>query len=174
MFKASLGTSIKVTTIIIVVLLVSIILLLFFLFIISLLSNKFENKDVMMPILAFGIFGVLLYTFNQRIKGYNVSTEGIKVIKRKGSDFIKKETIVELKPITYKDIRFSIRTFGIGGVFSMSGSFTNNKFGDMTWYITRKDSLLMIITQKEKFVISPDAPQDFIKEVEKLLNENPA
>ena len=32
----------------------------------------------------------------------------------------------------------------------------------MTWYITRKDNLVMIVTQKQKFVVSPDNRELFI------------
>ena len=174
MYKASLGSSIKTTTFVFVALFFVIGVVLMGSFIVGLFEEPFDRKSIMAPIATFGLFGILYWVFSGRILGYEILNEGVKIVKGNNSDVIKKDTILEIKPITYKEIRFSIRTFGNGGIFSLSGSFTNKKFGDMTWYITRKDTLLMIVTKKEKFVISPDAPKDFIKEVEKLLNENPA
>lgn len=169
MFKASLGTTVKVTTVIIVglFLLIGVALLLFF--VMSLLDEVFDRKSIMMPIVAIGLFGLLYWVFTERIIGYEVLNEGVKIIKGNDVELIKKELVLDVKPIDYKDLRFSIRTFGIGGVFGFSGSFTNKKFGDMTWNFTRKDNLVMIVTQKQKFVVSPDNRELFITKVSEFI-----
>lgn len=174
MFKASLGTTVKITTIVCVLLLSIPSVILMLTFILNLFENKFDKKDVIMPILAIGLFAFLYWVFTERIIGYKILSEGIKIIKGTNSELIKKETILEVKPIAYKDLRFSIRTFGIGGVFGFSGSYTNKKFGDMTWYFTRKDKLVMIVTNTQKFILSPDKSEDFLKEVQKMIDEKPA
>lgn len=174
MFKASLGTTVKITTIVCVLLLSIPSVILMLVFILNFFENKFDKKDVIMPILAIGLFAILYWVFTERIKGYAIVNEGVKIVKGKDSEVIKKAAILEVKPIAYKDIRFSIRTFGIGGVFGFSGSFTNKKFGDMMWYFTRKDKLVMIVTNTQKFVLSPDKSKDFLKEVQKMIDEKPA
>lgn len=163
MHKASLGTSVKLTTFFVIGLLSLLGLMLMSFFFISLLNNEFEKKNIMMPIITLALFAIIYYAFSERILGYELTNEGIKIFKKNNSEFIKKESIIEIKPIDYKDIRFSIRTFGIGGIFSLSGSFKNKKYGEMTWYITRKDQLLMIVTSKQQYVISPDESELFLE-----------
>ena len=62
-----------------------------------------------------------------------------------------------------KDIRLSIRTFGIGGVFSYTGTFWNSKLGNMTWYVSKMDhAVLLVDARNNKTVISPGNPEKFI------------
>jgi hypothetical protein len=62
-------------------------------------------------------------------------------------------------------LSWSIRTFGVGGLFGYFGKFWSNEFGNMTWYATRRDKAIMIITKEnKKIVLTPD-------EVEKFINE---
>jgi len=93
----------------------------------------------------------------------------VKIVKGNDCELIKKDTILEVKNIEYSDLRFSIKTFGNGGLFGFSGSFRNKKFDDMTWFLTRKDTLVMIVTQKQKFVLSPDDRELFIAKVLELI-----
>ena len=66
-----------------------------------------------------------------------------------------------------KDIRMSIRTFGIGGVFSYTGTFWNSKFGSMTWYVTKMDNAVLLVDgRSNKTVISPDNPEKFIESLQ--------
>ncbi len=39
----------------------------------------------------------------------------------------------------------------------------------MTWYLTRKDSLVMLVTKMDKIVLSPDNCQEFYNEVKKMI-----
>lgn len=169
MFNASLGTTVKVTTVIIVGLFLLIGVALLLLFVLSLSEENFDRKSIMMPIVAIGLFGLLYWVFTERIIGYEVLNEGVKIIKGNDVQLIKKDLILEVKSIDYEDLRFSVRTFGIGGVFGFSGSFTNKKFGDMTWNFTSKDNLVMIVTQKQKFVVSPDNRTLFITKVSEFI-----
>lgn len=62
-----------------------------------------------------------------------------------------------------KDIRLSIRTFGIGGVFAYTGTFWNSKFGSMTWYVTDMNkAVLLTDSRSNKTIVSPDDPEKFI------------
>lgn len=65
--------------------------------------------------------------------------------------------------IEKKDIRQSIRTFGIGGVFAYTGTFWNSKFGSMTWYVTDMDkAVLLTDSRSNKTIVSPDDAEKFI------------
>lgn len=169
MFKASLGKSVKITTFIFVGFFLLIDIVLMGLFIVSLFEEPFDRKSIMLPIVAFGLLGLLYWAFAGRTIGYEILKEGVKILKGNDCELIKKDTILEVKTLDYSDLRFSIRTFGNGGIFGFSGSFRNKKFGDMTWNFTRKDRLVMIVTQKQKFVMSPDDKELFIIKVSELI-----
>lgn len=55
------------------------------------------------------------------------------------------------------DLKWSIRTFGNGGVFGYYGKFFNNSFGSMTWFATRRENFVMLILKDgRKIVVTPD------------------
>ena len=169
MFKASLGSTAKIITAIVGGLLCFLGMLFIFFFVISLLSGNFEKRDVMLPIIVLGIFGVIVYTFRNQTKNYKITNEGISISQRKGSHFIKREDVIEIKSIDYKSIKGSARNFGIGGIFGFSGTFSNKEFGEMIWFVTRTDSLLMINTTKQKIVISPDDVELFLTKSKEII-----
>jgi len=56
-----------------------------------------------------------------------------------------------------KDMRFSLRLFGVGGLFGFYGIFSNKKFGRMRWYASRRNRFVLIkTTGNKKIVITPD------------------
>lgn len=123
MYKASLGKSVKITTFIFVSLFLLIGIVLMGLFIVSLFEETFDRKSIMLPIVTFGLLGLVYWVYAGRTLGYEISKEGVKVVKGNDCELIKKDTILEVKNIEYSDLRFSIRTFGNGGLFGFSGSF---------------------------------------------------
>jgi len=169
MYKASLGKSVKISSIFSTILLLSIVLFFLVVFIFKLIKDNFAKEDIMFPIFALVILAILNYSYGERILGYDITNEGVKIIKGENAELIKKDRILEVKLIDRNDLKFAIRTFGIGGVFSYSGTFTNKKLGSMTWYLTRKDSLVMLVTKMDKIVLSPDNCQEFYNEVTKMI-----
>jgi hypothetical protein len=60
---------------------------------------------------------------------------------------------------------WSIRTFGVGGLFGYYGKFLNSKLGSMTWYATRRDRMILIVTiDNRKIIVTPDDPNKFMAE----------
>jgi hypothetical protein len=68
-----------------------------------------------------------------------------------------------------KSMRWTIRTFGNGGLFGYFGKFYNQTFGSMTWYATRRSNYIVLgTTTKGKIVITPDDP-NMVNEIGKLI-----
>jgi len=64
-------------------------------------------------------------------------------------------------------MRYIFRTFGNGGVFGYTGIFYKKGIGSMTWYCTqRKNYVLIEKTNGKKIVITPDEPEEFMKDLE--------
>ncbi len=112
------------------------------------------------------ILVVYFATFFFRPIEYDVTNDKL-VIHRTISDvIIRRQDIKRVMPITKDQTRWTIRTFGIGGLFGYYGQFVNSKFGDMTWYATRRDNTVLIETiDDKKLIVTPDEPEAFIKEL---------
>jgi hypothetical protein len=53
---------------------------------------------------------------------------------------IRREDIRTVEKIEKNKIKWSLRMFGVGGVFRYYGTFTNLSLGRMTWYATERQS----------------------------------
>ena len=68
----------------------------------------------------------------------------------------------------------TIRTFGNGGLFGYTGMYWNKKLGSMRWYCSQRKNYILIDKEGNKrIVITPDDPDDFIKDVRQFIPDNP-
>jgi Bacterial PH domain len=153
-FKASLDTGALIITIGFTILLV-------FVLYIQLLSwNHIGNGKYFGIILPPVIF-ILAYAL--RPVNYRITRQDLVVHRLLRSVRIPLKNIVSAVLIDNREISWSIRTFGVGGVFGYYGRFRNNALGNMTWYATRKDRLVLVRTiGDEKIILTPDEPGLFI------------
>lgn len=151
-FKASLGSSAKIISIGISVL--------FFGGIISMLLVPDDDKAILIvPIILLLVLAVSYYF---SIRSYIVTADKIEIRRPFDSLSYDISRVSSAQRIDKKDLRFVIRTFGIGGLFSHTGEYWNKKLGNMTWYVTRTDTAIMLTMGHRKLVVSPDEPEQFI------------
>ena len=80
--------------------------------------------------------------------------------------------VINIKEIetfgTLDKIGLNLRTAGVGGLFGYFGYFN----GKDVWYVTNtKKKVKMILNSGKVYMISPENPDDFVKEVQKRKNE---
>lgn len=78
---------------------------------------------------------------------------------------IKRNDIADIQFLTDEQLKWTIRSFGVGGLFGYFGYFYNRQLGNMLWYTSqRKNRILIRLKNEEKIVISPDNEQlyDFL------------
>ena len=76
---------------------------------------------------------------------------------------IDRVNIKSVELIDKDKIGWSLRTFGVGGLFGYFGNFANIKMGKMTWYATRKDRIVLLLTNNnKKIILTPDDPTKFV------------
>jgi hypothetical protein len=64
-------------------------------------------------------------------------------------------------------LKWTFRTFGVGGLFGYFGKFANSKLGSMTWYATRRKRTVLIKTIQDKsIIVTPDETEDFVNQFE--------
>jgi hypothetical protein len=64
-----------------------------------------------------------------------------------------------------KAMRWSIRTFGNGGMFSFTGHFRNRALGAYRAYVTDPQRTVVLCYADKKIVVSPDQPEEFTREL---------
>jgi hypothetical protein len=99
------------------------------------------------------------------VYGYRIEEGKLKILRLGWTKEVDLTTIrsVEFKPDAMKR---SLRRFGIGGLFSYSGLFSNRELGSYKAYVThRKKTVLIQTKENELIVVSPGNPDGFVDAV---------
>jgi hypothetical protein len=73
-----------------------------------------------------------------------------------GKKIFRLSDITSVEVPSKESMRWTIRTFGNGGLFGYWGKFTNKTYGNMTWYATRRSNYILIKIKERQIVITPD------------------
>lgn len=167
-YKASLDWSAKLVTAFVTVLFVGILTF----HVRSLLSavNAYPIS------IAFGFTSVLLigiygFCYLNRPLKYIIDSDKI-IIKRNLRDKVIPLTSIKgVYSIKKGTMGWVWKTFGNGGLFGFYGGFRSDRYGDMTWYATRRSNYVMLETyEDEKIVLTPD-DLGMVKEIKKVIEQ---
>ena len=150
-FSASTNTTVKIVTA------VTVLLLVYF------VAAAFLGDSKLTLIPAAILLFVIGLSYYFSITKYEVDRNQLIIRRPFDSVSISLENLQSVERIAKKDLRWTVRTFGIGGLFSYTGEFWNKKLGSMSWYVTRMDKAVMIVHGNRKIVISPDDPEKFLE-----------
>lgn len=96
------------------------------------------------------------------VYGYSIQEGQLRILRLGWS---KDLDINEIKSIEYKPDAMlgSFRKWGIGGLFSYLGYFSNRVLGSYKAYAThRKNTVLITTKDNHQIVVTPDDPQEFV------------
>lgn len=134
---------------------------------VSLLFGALIIFNFILP-LAILLLIVYLICWHLKPLSYEIMAEEIIIRRLIKSVHINRTDIENLTLIDKDKLSGTIRTFGVGGLFGWYGKFSNNELGDMSWYLTRRDKPILIISKTgKKVLISPDDAEAFSKEYNK-------
>lgn len=163
-FKTSLDTTTKLITIAITLLFLGISLAPY------LLESTPNEESSPMVLLILGLTYGISYGFSP--KSYEISQNNLIIYRPFCNVILNRTQIKEVFKLEKGQLSWSIRTFGVGGLFGYFGTFWNKKFGNMTWYATRRDNAIMVIThENKKIMLTPDETEKFIYECSKLKEQ---
>jgi hypothetical protein len=130
------------------------------------LNSKNEN-DIIESIIPFAIvFLVYLFCFLYRPIDYRTTDNKLIINRLIKKVILDKSEILNVVLLTNEDLKWTIRTFGVGGLFGYFGKFRNSKIGNMTWYATRRNQAILInLNDGQRIVITPDNPESLIVEL---------
>ena len=114
-------------------------------------SNLFQTGILLFFILVIG--GCYLF----RTKKYLLNERELIIVRPIKERIILLTDIEEIRLVAKGEMKWTIRTFGVGGLFGYYGKFYNRRFGSMTWYTTQlKNRIFIRIKSGEKIIITPD------------------
>jgi Bacterial PH domain len=154
-FKASFDWMVK---------LITIAFCLFFLtFFVLWFINIETSRTPIFSVIMLIILGIV-YLFH--VQNYEVTHEGVKINRLIGPKQIDFSTIKNVYKVKNDDLGFMIRTFGNGGIFGFMGFYKSQIYGNMRLFGTQQRNYVIVETNLTKYVLTPDEPFDFVKNVE--------
>lgn len=112
---------------------------------------------------------LLLITLLFTIRGYIITPNAL-LIKRlfwNSSVDLSGLISVEVDPTAMNG---SIRTFGNGGMFSITGYFRNKKLGSYRAFAMNPENSVVLKFFKRTIIVTPENPQDFKSNIEQYIN----
>lgn len=135
------------------------VLMLFFPKLISIDNQGINELFFISPILII----VTIICFILKPSHYILEEDAI-IIHRKFNDVkILHSDILKVELVPAEKLKWSIRTFGVGGLFGYFGKFYNRNIGSMTWYATQRENFVLIKTSKNNIIITPDDAENFVE-----------
>jgi hypothetical protein len=126
-----------------------------------------EIPPVAPLLLLFLLIVTYALSFAFRPKGYLLKGDELVVLRPVKSRHIPLRRIVSATALERKDLSWSLRLFGVGGMFGYYGKFTNTRIGLMTWYMTRRDrAVLLRLDDGKKIIVSPDEREEFLERLQ--------
>lgn len=103
------------------------------------------------------VVSIIIICYLLRPLRYEITDSAVIVKRPIGDRIIKRADIKRVLLPTSESMRWTIRTFGNGGLFGYFGRFNNKAYGGMTWYATRTSNYVMIVTHdNDKIILTPD------------------
>ncbi len=153
-YTASLDTTAKVITTIFILLAIGLCYW-------SIRSLRKAKRDMLVTVMhmfiIFVMVSVAIVCFLFSPKKYVLGNFDIAINRPIGDVVIHVKDITEIRGINPGELDGTERTFGVDGLFGYYGNYYNKRVGNMKWYATRHDNMIMIHTrQGETIIISPD------------------
>jgi hypothetical protein len=106
----------------------------------------------------FLVAGAALFT----VRGYSVSGDSISIERLFWSTRL---PVAGLQSVRFEPdaLRGSIRTFGNGGFFSITGYYWNKRLGSYRAFVTDPKRIVVLRFPKQAVILSPDSPEDFVR-----------
>lgn len=166
-FKASMDSLTKGLTIV-----VSVILVLSGF--VPLFTSEFQFSNVITPapfyVMPFAFIIMLLLTFGFSPRAYSVQDGQLVIYRPFRNKFYGTESIQTVSIVAKEELKWSMRVFGVGGLFGYFGLFRNSRYGTMIWYATRRDQFVVIERSNGRaIVLTPDDPSSFVSEFNQMI-----
>lgn len=110
------------------------------------------------------IFLIIVLCYLYSIKGYSIDHHSIHIYRPIGTKSYKLDQFTEIiTGLSHIKKSLTLRLWGNGGLFSITGLFWNKKLGKFKAYLSDPSKCIILIGATQKIAISPDPPEEFVK-----------
>lgn len=121
------------------------------------------GNNAVSTVVGIVLFVVYFLCLGLKPRGYTLTGSELVISRIFSNVHIPREDMETVEAFS-QERRRAIRIFGVGGLFGYFGKYGVEGQGPMTWYVTRKDRMVLIALRGEKkIVISPDDRELFIE-----------
>lgn len=117
------------------------------------------NAEILMTLILSSLLMLVIFagSYLYHVTAYQLTTTDL-IIRRPLTDkSIPLSQVIGVEVPSKKQMSYTMRIFGNGGVFGYFGKFRNDHFGKMTWFVTqRKNYLALRLANEQILIISPD------------------
>lgn len=100
---------------------------------------------------------------------YSITAKELIIHCHSGRKIISVKSIKSARMLQNDETRGALRLFGVGGMFGYYGTYYFPKIGSLKLYATHRSLLILIETEKGKWVISPDDARDFVNAITEVI-----
>ena len=100
---------------------------------------------------------------------YAVNTAGIEINRFLNTKLIPIDEIIKVTRVHSGELGGGLRVFGSGGFMGYLGIFWYSSAGWVRAHCTDRSKLVMITTNKRKYLVSPNEPEDFIENANRMI-----
>jgi hypothetical protein len=130
---------------------------------------SFSLARIGQPWPALGPLAIVIGSALFTIRGYTVTSDAILVHRLLWTTRLSLAGFQSAK-VDPRAMRQGIRTFGNGGIFSFTGFFRSRSLGNYRAYVTDPSRTVVLRYAKRTLVVSPAAPEDFVREITSLCH----
>ncbi|WP_439880684.1 PH domain-containing protein [Pontibacter sp. MBLB2868] len=126
----------------------------------------FEVPQSNSVIASLFLLGILLVPYCYHPINYCIQAERVVIRRPLKNVVIRKREIERVRMVDRHEMKGTLRSFGVAGLYGYFGKFSNLEIGSMLWYATQKRNYVLIQTRDNKhYILTPDQPEDFIQQL---------
>ena len=130
----------------------------------SIATTKKSEVNLFMLSFSFGLLFVYVITYAFKPKDYELTAKYLIINRVIYNVKINREDIRSIEKVSSEQMKLTVRTFGVGGLFGYFGKFYNKSIGKMTFYTTQRNKRILVKTMNDKnIILSPDEPEKLIE-----------
>jgi hypothetical protein len=128
------------------------------------IAGVMETGDVRWMFLSLPFMLIIFVLGRLAPRGYRLAPDGIRIERRVGSAVIPYRRIRDVDRQPRPLVGLSI--FATRGVFGRFGTFWNPRLGFYRLYVTDRDAVVWLATDRGWVGLSPDRPDEFVRRLE--------
>lgn len=128
----------------------------------------FANSKLVKFFVSTVLAGIFIYSYCISPKNYFITESHLIISVPLKKIEIPLSSVREVRRLDKKELKGTIRTKGVGGLFGFTGKFHSKNLGSFEGYFTNQNNLVMVRCEKT-YIISPDDPSLFLDKINSII-----